>query len=231
MTLVKHLEELRHRLIVCILSIAVFSIAAYYYSESIFRWLAKPAGGLVFIAPAEAFLARLKIAFFGGLFLSVPVILFEVWKFVVVGLTGREKKSLAWILPSSYVLFTLGAALALFAVFPTAMRFLLAYGSDELKPFLSVGAYLRFVSFLTFSFGLLFQLPLVLLFLGRLGIITSAGLAKQRRLAYLVSFVTAAFLTPGPDIFSQILLAVPTILLYEISLIAMRWPVKGLLRN
>ncbi|MBI4051989.1 MAG: twin-arginine translocase subunit TatC [Elusimicrobia bacterium] len=223
LTLVEHLEELRKRLFVCVVSILICSVFAYHYSEFIFHRLAQPVGSLVFLAPAEAFLTRLKIALWVGFFISIPVVLFETWRFVVQGLTEREKKALFWILPSSYVLFSLGAVLALGVVVPAAMRFLMAYGSEDLRPFLTASAYIRFVLFLTLSFGFLFQLPLVLFFLNWLGIVTPFQLGSYRRMIYLGSFVVAAVLTPGPDIFSQVLLAVPTIFLYEISLGIMRW--------
>ncbi|MBI4396003.1 MAG: twin-arginine translocase subunit TatC [Elusimicrobia bacterium] len=227
LTLVGHLEELRKRLLVCLVSVFLFSIAAYNFTGVLFHWLVKPVGSLVFLAPAEAFLTKVKLAVYSGFFLSIPIVLFEVWRFVVQGLTRQERKTLFWILPSSYFLFGMGVALALGGVVPAAVKFLLAYGSEDLRPLLSAGPYFRFVFSLSLAFGVLFQLPLVLFFLHWLGVVTPAQLAGYRRHIYLGSFVAAAVLTPGPDLFSQILLAVPTIVLFEVSMVFMRWgPLK-----
>lgn len=227
MTVLEHLEELRRRIFVCLLAVLAASAVTYGYSGIILGWLAKPAGSLVFSAPAEAFFIRLKIALFSGLFISMPVVLFQAWKFVVQALTGRERKALVWILPVSYALFGMGAALALFFVIPSAVRFLLAYGSPEMTPLLNVSAYFEFVLALALAFGALFQLPLFLFFLKWLGIMTVRQMAGYRRVVYVASFVLAAFLTPGPDVFSQVVLAVPTILLYEISIFVMRYEIIG----
>lgn len=222
LSFISHLEELRRRLLVCLAALCAASLASYWYCDSVIDFLTRPVGALVFLAPAEAFLSRLKISFFTGLLLSAPILLYQIWRFIVLALTEKEKKALFWILPCSYLLFIGGTALCLMAVQPAAIRFLLAYGSDDLKPLLTVSAYLKFTISLALAFGFLFQLPLVLFFLQWMGIVSRERLHGWRKMIYLGAFIVAALLTPGPDVFSQILLAIPTVALYEISLIAMR---------
>ncbi|MBI2069590.1 MAG: twin-arginine translocase subunit TatC [Elusimicrobia bacterium] len=223
LSLVGHLEELRQRLWIIIVAVVIFSAIAYHFSPQIIDRLAQGTGGLVFLKPAEAFLARLKIAFFLGLFLSLPVLLFEAWRFVALGLTDNERKLLRWIVPASYGLFVSGTALALGGVAPTAAKFLLGFGSAGLRPMITIGSYVEFLLFLAAAFGLLFQLPLVVLFLGKLGIVDAFKLTAYRKTVYLGIVAAAAVLTPGPDVFSQLLLAFPTLLLYEGSIFLVRW--------
>ena len=221
MTLVEHLDELRTRLIRALVAVALGTAVAWSWSGEFLSWLARPAGGLVFLAPTEAFFTRFKVAMLGGFLLALPVVLHQVWAFTARALGERVRRSISMILPVSYLLFIAGVVLAVVVVVPNAMRFLVAYGSADVKPLLSVASYMEFVSTLALAFGLVFQLPLVLLMLERLGIVTRAGLAAKRRVVYFAGFVAAAMLTPGPDVISQIALAVPIVVLFELSLLAM----------
>ncbi len=223
LSMIEHLEEFRRRLLVCLAAVLVASAAVYSFSDGLLRWLARPVGSLVFIGPAEAFMARLKVSVYGGLFLAAPLVLYEAWGFVADGLLDGERRCLRWILPSSYVLFALGAGLGLAAVVPAAARFLMAYGSEDIRPLLSVNAYLSFAGAVTLAFGGVFQLPLILAFLEKAGLVRVSDLAAHRRHAYLGSFVLGALLTPGPDVFSQLLLALPTVVLFELSLAVLSW--------
>lgn len=222
MHLVEHLAELRSRLIVALAAVAAGTAVAWSWSAEFLSWLARPAGGLVFLAPTEAFFTRFKVAMLGGFMLALPVVLHQAWGFTARALGARLRGLVNTILPVSYLLFVAGSLLAVVVVVPNAMRFLIAYGSDEVRPLLSVGAYVEFVTTLALAFGVVFQLPLVLVLLDRLGIVTRERLAAKRRVVYFVGVVAAAMLTPGPDIVSQVALAVPIAVLFELSLLAMR---------
>ncbi|MBI5629494.1 MAG: twin-arginine translocase subunit TatC [Elusimicrobia bacterium] len=222
MPLAEHLIELRERLILCLLAWGVAAAAVYRYSGAALSWLVRPAGTLVFLAPTEAFMTRLKVGCYGGFMLAFPFIFSQAWLFVARAFDKNWRRKLVPILPASFFLFLLGSGLCLTVVVPAAMRFLLAYGTENLKPLLSLGAYLDFALGLALSFGLAFQLPLVLYLLNQAGLVSRTQLASWRRPAYFLCFVSAAFLTPGPDVISQASLALPAALLYELSLLLMR---------
>lgn len=221
--LLEHLDELRSRLIVVLIVVAVLAAVSYRFVDALIARLAGPAGGFVFFSPTEAFLVRLKIAAIAGLFLSVPLIIYEIWRFVGVALTPGEKKMTLHILPASYLLFVGGAATAWFAVIPAATRFLLGFSSPTLRPMLSIDAYVGFVGWLTMAFGAMFQLPLVVLFLVKIGAVAPGALGGYRRHVLLGLAIVAGVLTPGPDIFSQLALLAPTYLLYEVSILVVWW--------
>lgn len=222
-TLVQHLEELRKRLIRCLIAVGVAAAICFFYVDAILKIISQPAGQLVFLKPTEAFFSRIEIALYGGVFLALPVIIYQVWRFVSPGLVKTERRYLFWIVPFSYLLFVAGAALAFFVVLPVGVTFLLAYGTENIQPMISIDAYLSFVTMLLLAFGAIFQLPLVILFLTKLGLVTPAALAAKRKYAVVVIFILAGVLTPGPDIFSQFMMAIPTLLLYEISIILSRF--------
>jgi sec-independent protein translocase protein TatC len=222
MPLVAHLAELRTRLIQSLLILALGSAIAFHYSGAFLSWLARPVGQLVFIAPTEAFYTRLQVAVFGGFVMTLPLLLHQAWLFTARAIDARWRLLLLRLLPLSYGMFLLGACLCLFAVVPAAMRFLLAYGSEGVRPMLTLGAYLDFVSGLTLAFGAVFQMPLILYALNRTGVLALSTLAGLRPHAWFACFVGAAFLTPGPDIVTQLSLAVPAVILFELTLLAMR---------
>lgn len=221
MPLFDHLIELRKRLIISLLILGAGSAVAFRYSGELLTWLARPVGQLVFIAPTEAFYTRLKVAVFAGFALTLPLILHQAWLFTARALDRRWRRMLLAMAPASYGLFLLGGGLCLFVVVPAAMRFLLSYGSEGVRPMLTLGAYLEFVTGLTLAFGAVFQLPLALYGLNRAGILERGRLTGLRRPIYLLCFVGAACLTPGPDVVSQIALALPAVVLFELTLLAM----------
>ncbi len=225
--LLEHLDELRSRLIAVLIVVAILSAGSYRFVDRIIGWLAGPAGGFVFFSPTEAFMVRLKIAGIAGLFLSVPLVIYEIWRFVGVALTPTEKKMTLQILPASYLLFVAGAATAWFAVIPAATRFLLAFSTPTLRPMLSIDAYVGFAGWLTMAFGAMFQLPLVVLFLVKIGAVAPGSLGAYRRHVLLGLAIVAGVLTPGPDIFSQMALLLPTYLLYEVSILIVWWSRRG----
>lgn len=219
--LIAHLAELRKRLIASLVFLAAGSAVAYRFSEEILACLARPVGQLVFVAPTEAFGARLRISLWGGLVLALPLMLHQTWLFVERAVDSRWRRIVLRLLPLSYLLFLAGAALGLWGVVPLAMRFLLSFGTDSVKPLLTLGAYAEFVTGICLAFGAVFQLPLVLYALNRAGAVSRRTLARWRGPAYLLCAVGGALLTPGPDVSAQVLLMVPAALLFELSLLAM----------
>lgn len=218
MTIIEHLEELRRRLLFAVLAFAAGIAVSFLFVEPILALLIRPIGRVVFLAPTEAFFVRLKVAALAGAFLSLPVVLYQVWRFIGVGLTSTERRYALSLLPFSLLLFAGGAAFAFFAILPVGVKFLLGYQTEQLTPMISIGAYLSFATAFVLAFGLVFQLPLVILFLARLGIVTPASLAAGRKYALLGIVILSAVLTPGGDVVSQSLMAIPTYLLYELSI-------------
>ncbi len=218
----EHLQELRKRLIYSIIGVIICSICVYPYITPVFAHLTKPAGKLVFIGPAEAFWSRIKLTFFLGVFVSMPLIFFQAWKFIQKGLLPGEKGTVLGLSVISFLLFSIGASFGYFFIVPVGMKFLLAYGTDTLVPMLSVSRYLSFLFSLVFAFGLIFELPLIIGFFAKIGLLESRTLRQKRRFAIVAIFILAAALTPGPDVFSQVLMAGPLLILYEAGIIAAR---------
>ncbi len=218
MTVMEHLEELRRRLLVCAAAVVVGAIVAYGAAGPIVRWLARPVGRLVFLSPLEAFLAYVHIALVGGMVFALPVVAYQLWRFVSPALTVRERRWLAGGAVASVALFVVGAALAYVVVIPLGLRFLLGFSSETVQPMISIGSYVSTVGWLLLAFGLAFQLPLVLLLLVVFGIVDPRQLSRARPYAIVALFLIAAAVTPGPDPLSQIALAIPLWLLFELSL-------------
>lgn len=218
--LTAHLEELRGRILSSLVFVFLAGIAGYFLSPALLERLSAVVDTpLVFLAPTDAFMARIKVAMLLGTLLSSPVWLFHVWRFLGVALTVGERKVLLLALPFSMALFAAGAAFAWFGVAPAGLKFLLGFGTGYLRPMISVQSALSFVLWLCLGLGLLFQLPVVLGALASWGIITSHDLRRHRRHAVLAILVAAAVFTPGPDVASQLMLAAPTYLLFELSIL------------
>jgi len=213
----KHLEELRKRIIYCVVAIIVFSIASYGFADRLLYFLAKPIGKLVFVKPMEAFMSYLKLSVFCGLLFSVPVLLYHLWAFISPGLMPNEKKYVAVYGPMSILLFFIGSAFAYFIVVPFGVKFLLSYGNSWLVPMITVENYVSFFCVTFLVFGVIFELPVLVLLLSQLGVVTPSLLRKNRRYIILVIFIVAAILTP-PDVFSQIIMVIPLMILYEFSI-------------
>ena len=219
MTIIEHLEELRRRLLIAIAALLVATAISWFFADQLLTFFIRPVGRVIFVGVTEAFFVRLKLALLAGVFLSLPAVLYQICAFVGVGLTPPERRYALWLLPPALVLFVGGAIFALVAIIPIGVRFLLSYQvPGVLEPMISVGAYVSFLTAFMLAFGAVFELPIVLIFLAKLGLVTSAQLAAGRRYAIVAIVALAAVLTPGGDVFSQLLMAVPTYLLYEASI-------------
>jgi sec-independent protein translocase protein TatC len=214
---IEHLEELRKRLIVSLIAIFVFSIICWFFSKKIIFFIAKPIERLVFLSPQEPFFAYLKISFICGFFLALPLLVYEIWKFVSIGLTGGERRYFLRYMPLFFIALLTGASFAYFIVLPVGIKFLLRFGTEKITPMISINNYISFFGAFILAFAGIFELPLVSLFLAKLGIITPELLAKKRAYAVIAVLIIAAILTP-PDVLTQLFLALPMIVLYEISI-------------
>jgi sec-independent protein translocase protein TatC len=225
--LLDHLIELRRRLLWSLAALAVAFGICFYFARPIFAFLVQPlfrAGQhrIIYTGLGEGFFVQVKVAFFAALMLAFPVIANQLWQFVAPGLYRREKAALFPFLVATPVLFLTGAALAYYVAMPLALRFLLSFqgnlGGIQQEALPAVGNYLSFVTHFLFGFGLAFLLPILLMLLERAGLVTRKQLAGARRYAIVAAFAIAAVLTP-PDIGSQLLLALPLVALFELSLL------------
>lgn len=223
-----HLEELRSRLIRCCVAVMVGFMVSYAFKEELFAILKMPldqamgpGGKMIYTGITEAFFTYLKVSLLSGLLLSVPVIMFEFWMFVAPGLYRNERKLLLPIVILSSFFFLAGALFGYFVVFPIGFKFLLSFTSESLELLPSMKEYLSASAKLLLAFGLIFEMPMVIVFLARLGLVSVGFLTKNRKYAILIFFIIAAILTP-PDAVTQTLMAIPLMLLYEISILGAR---------
>lgn len=217
MSLVAHLTELRSRLIKCLVATGIGACIAYYYIDEIMHYITLPAGKLYYMQPSEAFFTYLKVACVAGFLIALPIIFWQVWRFFLPALTRRERAVLGIVVPISVILFFCGLAFSFFLVLPAGIRFFMGFNSSELEALFSVDKYFDFVIMFVLPFGFIFELPLVMTILGKLGILTSKFLKKYNRIVIFLSFVAGAIITPTPDVFTQSMIALPIILLYEVG--------------
>ncbi|MFH1115390.1 MAG: twin-arginine translocase subunit TatC [Pseudomonadota bacterium] len=229
MSFLDHLQELRTRLIRVFLAIAVGFGLCIAFAERLFKFMADPVlnllpkgSTLISIGLPDPFFMYLKVAFVAGIFISLPYVIWQLWLFVAPGLLDRERKYAAPSIIIATLLFYLGAAFAYFVVFPAAFKFFLGYETPWLKPLIAIREYVSLVLVLMLAFGAVFETPVVIVFLGLLGIVDSELLTKGRRYFVVLAFIIAAILTPTPDVINQALMAVPMLFFYEISLRILR---------
>ncbi len=225
MPLMEHLKALRKVLIIGAYAVALGTIIGWLVSDWAFAYLAQPVANIgkasfITTTPMEPVLVKLKVAVVVGGLVALPIIVWQIWSFILPALKKRERKYLYIVVPSSIVLFLGGAAFCFYLVLPMGLKFLLFAGGEAVKstPFVTKTSYISFILTFLITFGLVFQLPVVLLILIHFGFITPRTLAKKRRWAFLIIIILAAVVSPTPDLFTQGLMAGPMYFLYEVSI-------------
>lgn len=225
MSFFEHLEELRTRLIRAVIAITIGFIICIFFKERLYNILADPIlallpkdSALVFTSLPDPFFIHLKVAFVVGTFLAFPYVLYQLWLFIKPGLLEHERKLALPAIVIATLLFYSGAAFAYFVVFPAAFSFFLGYETTVLKPMIAIKEYVSLVSLLMLAFGAVFETPVLIVFLGLLGLVDSAFLKKGRRYFIVIAFIIAAILTPTPDVINQTLMAVPMLIFYELGI-------------
>lgn len=222
MSLTAHLAELRTRIIKSLLAICAGGCIAYFFLDEITKFLTAPVGKLYYMQPGEAFFTYLKIDIVTGFLIALPIVFFHVWRFFLPALTRAERAVLGLIVPLSVILFFLGLAFSFFLILPTALKFFMGFSTEELETMFSFKSYFDFVIMFVLPFGFVFQLPLVITVLGKLGILTSEFLGKYRRIVFFLSFVVGALVT-SPDVFTQVAVAIPVMFLYEAGYLIVKY--------
>lgn len=222
--LTEHLEELRSRLIKCFIAVGIGFALSYGFKERLFQVLTKPLislmqenDKLIFTGLPEAFFTYLKVALISGIIIAAPVIFYQFWMFITPGLYDKEKKMIVPIVMLSSFFFIGGAMFGYFIVFPFGFKFFLGFASETIRPLPSMREYLTFASKLLLAFGVVFELPIIITFLAKFGIVSVDFLKKNRKYALILFFAGSAILTP-PDVITQLMMAFPLMILYEISI-------------
>jgi len=220
MTYIEHLTELRYRLLIVLVVFLGFSILCFGWSKQLATFLVSPVQPVefVFLSPPDLFMTYLSLSLYAGFVLSLPVILYEIGMFIWPGLEKKERKAIFLSLLLGALLFIAGVAFGFFIMLPYMLKFFLGFGTEGIKPMISIRDYLNFVGQIVLSFGIAFELPVVTTALAGLGVINAAQLKSARKIAVLVIFIVAAILTP-PDVVSQLLLALPLLVLFEVSIV------------
>ncbi|MGZ3774600.1 MAG: twin-arginine translocase subunit TatC [Pseudobdellovibrionaceae bacterium] len=223
-SLYDHLAELRTRLINCIYILLAATGVCYGFSEKIFDFVRAPIvpylpnGGLIYTGPLDKFIAHLKLSFVCGILISCPFWLYQVWKFIAPGLYVKERKYTMGFILSGTLLFVLGSLFSYYVAMPMAFQFLMNFGGTVDKPMISIDQYMGFFTQMSLMFGVAFELPLVIIILGMLGIVSQAFLRKNRRYAIMTIAVIAAVITP-PDLLSMLLMLAPMLVLFETAVL------------
>jgi len=220
-----HLDELRRRLIKIILGFIVATLACYNLVGKILPILIKPAGHLIYTSPVEGFSAYMTLAAVMGFLASLPFTLYQIWKFIGGALRPQEKVFIAVFGPLSFLFFMLGVIFSYFVAIPLTYKFLMSFSSEYMRPMITVSNYMGFLANMLISFGVTFELPLILAFLASIGIASPEFLRQRRRHAIMIILIVSAIVTP-PDVVSQVLLALPLIVLYEVGIVFMGFTYK-----
>lgn len=237
MPFLDHLEELRWRLIKAIVAIVIAAIGVYFFSDRVLALLIAPYNEavvalkkaevqkLIFLTPTGGFMIRIKVSIFCGLLLALPVVFYQLWKFIAPGLLDQERRYVPPVVFFSTACFLIGALFCYLVVLRFGLRFLLGFETQDLVATISINEYLQFVTMLILVFGLIFELPVLSFFLTKIGLLTPAFLRHYRRHGIVTMFIISAIITP-PDVFTQVLLAGPLALLYELSILVSKFAMK-----
>ena len=239
MTVVEHLEELRKRIFIALVAVGLTSILGFVFFDRILDLLLRPyqealaqlpaaarppgalEGKLIYSGPIDPFLTFLKVGFFAGLLVALPIVLYQIWAFVTPGLTRRERRLAVPFVASSVVLFGIGTWFA-YTVIPRGLSFLLSFGGESLIPLLTVDRYIGFIILMTLAFGVSFEFPLIMIFLAGARVITTTQMRRWRRYVYFGLVVFAAVITPTQDPYTMLLMTVPLIVFYEVAVLVAR---------
>jgi len=220
LSILGHLYELRNRLIRCVIAVVITTVISFIFAKQIFHVMILPTGGieLIYIEMTEMVGTYMKVCLTSGIILAMPYLIFQFLMFVSPALTRKEKKYIYLVLPWVGLMFIAGVVFGYFVLIPPAMKFLTTFGSDIATPQIRIGNYISIVSRLLLAIGFVFEMPVVTTFLSRLGVITPKWLSDKRKPAIILAFILAAIITPTFDPVNQTLVAVPLIVLYEISI-------------
>lgn len=229
MPFLDHLEEFRWRILKSLIAVLGTSIFSFLFVDQFLDLLIRPSRlmprppKLIFLTVTGMFMVKMNIALVSGLIVALPFVSYQFWLFVAPGLLRKERKVAIYIIGASTLCFLLGSALAYFGVAPVALKFLIEMQRPDVEPQIEIGKYITFLLKLMLAFGVIFELPVVSYFLSKLGILTPQFLKKNRRYAIVAIVIVAGVVTPGPDVFSQLMMSVPMVLLYEISIIVSKF--------
>jgi len=219
-----HLEELRRRLVICAIAVGIGFIISYVFAKQLFSYLILPLtkvlpddSRLIFTNLPDMFIAYIKVALVAGIILAIPIIFYQLWMFLAPALYQKEKKYIIPFVLFSSILFVVGALFGYLVVFPYGFKFFVSFATEDIQALPSVKQYFSFAIRLLLAFGLVFEMPIVVLFITKIGLITPDSMKKFRKFAILCSFILSAILTP-PDVATQLMMALPIIILYEISI-------------
>jgi sec-independent protein translocase protein TatC len=225
LTIIEHLEEVRSRLIISVIALLIATTFSFIFTGKLLEILLIPSGGIkpVFLKPTEMFITYFKVALIAGVGLAMPVIVYQLIRFIVPGLKAEEKRYLFFVVPGATFLFLLGVTFGFVVLLPFALKYLLTFGGDIASAFISISEYTSFVVTLLLWMGLAFETPMIIVFMAKLHVVTQKQLRSYWKFALVGAFIIAAIITPTPDPFNQTLVAVPLYLLYEVGVLFARF--------
>ncbi len=215
---VEHLEELRTRIIRVIIYLFIFTLISFVFSLKIIYFVKKPVGEIYFFSPQEAFIVRLKVSLLSGIFLTIPFLIYELWSFIKPGLYEKEIKTFKPFIIFSPLLFYAGFFFSIFVIYPVGVRVLLSFAGNVMLPIMHISDIVNFLFYVTIFTGVLFELPIIILILVKLNVLDYKFLKSKRREVIVLIFILAALVTPSTDFITMSILALPLVILYEISL-------------